>query len=126
MLTNSQDIMLYQIQSMADEIAKETSKLTGKAKKMDGTITLIVEFGTSRDRFSEPEIKVEIISYSLAKQKEKMFLFDSIELAYEQVSVWYQERKVELVELAKLDRNDIAHKINSKKDNNSAIDIEES
>jgi hypothetical protein len=126
MLTNSQDIMLYQIQSMADEIAKETSKLTGKAKKMDGTITLIVEFGTSRDRLSEPEIKVEIISYSLAKQKEKMFLFDSIELAYEQVSLWYQERKVELVELAKMDRNDIAYKINSKKDNNSAIDIEES
>jgi hypothetical protein len=111
---------------MADEIAKETSKLTGKAKKMDGTITLIVEFGTSRDRLSEPEIKVEIISYSLAKQKEKMFLFDSIELAYEQVSLWYQERKVELVELAKMDRNDIAYKINSKKDNNSAIDIEES
>jgi hypothetical protein len=125
MLTNSQDIMLYQIQSMADEIAKETSKLTGKAKKADGTITLLIELGTSRDRLLDPTIRVEIISYSLAKQKEKMFLFDSIDLAYEQVTLWYQERKIELVELSKLDRNNIADKINSKKSNKDAIDVED-
>lgn len=125
MLTNSQEIMLYQIQSMADEIAKETSKLTGKAKKTDGTITLLIELGSSRDRLIEPEIKVELISYSLAKQKEKMFLFDSIDLAYEQVSLWYQDRKIELIELAKLDRNNIANKINDKKPSRSAIDVEE-
>jgi hypothetical protein len=116
MLNKNEEIMLAKIKAILDEVSTDYAKLYGKKRKTDGSVALYVEYGTSGSRLSEPNIRIEIISYTLAQDpREKLFIFESIEAAYIQIEQWYEARKKELASLFSEDRTTIAEKINGRK-----------
>jgi hypothetical protein len=124
MLNKNEEIMLAKIKAILDEISADYAKLYGKRRKTDGNVALYVEYGASGNRLSEPNIRIEIISYTLAKDpREKIFIFNSIEEAYTQVELWYAERQIELSLLLNEDRVTIAKKINGRKGKSSSSKV---
>lgn len=114
MLSKNDEIMLEKIRNILDEIHKEYSKIYGRRRKTDGNIALYVEYGSSVKRFVEPKIRIEIISYTLAvDSREKLFIFDSIQEAYNQVEEWYLVRREELKQMSLEDRTAMAAKVDS-------------
>lgn len=116
MLNKNEEIMLAKIKAILDEVSNDYVKLHGRKRKTDGNVALYVEYGSSGSRLSKPNIRIEIISYTLAQNpREKLFIFDSIEEAYQQIEKWYSERSSELASLPSGDRTFMAKKINSRK-----------
>jgi hypothetical protein len=126
MLNKNEEIMLSKIKTILDEVSADYAKLYGKKRKTDGSVALYIEYGSSSKRLSAPNIRIEIISYTLANDsREQLFIFNSIEEAYDQINDWYQKRTRELSDLTKEDRTMIAEKINGRnkqKPSNKIVD----
>lgn len=92
MLSEKHDLMIHDIQTMLDSVSKEKSLRNSKAiTEYDGSLTLLVNFGTSLSRNVFPTIQVEIYSESLGPKGESLHLFSSIEEAYSAVKEWHSE-----------------------------------
>jgi hypothetical protein len=92
MLSEKEDLMLHDIQSMLDSVGKEKRLRSNKKPDIyDGSLTLLVNFGASADRLLVPHIQVEIYSESLGPNGDSLHLFKSIEEAYKAVKKWHSE-----------------------------------
>lgn len=92
MLTEKEDIMLHDIQSMLDSVNREKQLRNGfKPDRHDGSVTLLVNFGDSTTRFIPPNIQVEVYSESLGPKGDSLHLFLSIEEAYSTIKKWHAE-----------------------------------
>lgn len=90
MLSEKEDLMLHDIQSMLDSANKEKQLKSRKRPDVyDGNVTLLANFGASADRLIVPNIQVEIYSESLAPNGDTLHLFKSIEEAYKAVKEWH-------------------------------------
>lgn len=93
MLNKNEILMIANMQSMLDEIHTDTKAVLGYSQKSDGSITLLLNYGTSSHRLNPPLMQVEVISFSLNENKQVLFLFESVLEAYEKIEIWYARKK---------------------------------